>query len=134
MNSASQKLRKSRRSASVIVCVLVVILIIGMLSMQTIQTLALVRRGDDDRDKIMQVKELNELASAIDWSTIESTSLRIQIPDSVSTASEPESRTAILERQTVEDNPETAKIVVRFPAEMPGEITTTWEPEHESID
>ena len=55
----------ARRTASVIVCVLVVILLVGMLSMQTVQTLAVIRRGDDDRTKILQARELIEFAQAI---------------------------------------------------------------------
>jgi hypothetical protein len=115
------------RTASVVIPALVVILIVGMLSVQTIQTLALVRRGDADRAKIMQAKELSEFARGIDWSTIESQSLTMQIPDAVRTVGEPDTQTAFLERQTVADHPETARIVVRFPADTPGEINTTWE-------
>jgi prepilin-type N-terminal cleavage/methylation domain-containing protein len=69
-----------------------------MLSVQTIQTLALVRRGDADRAKIMQAKELSEFARGIDWSTIESQSLTMQIPDAVRTVGEPDTQTAFLER------------------------------------
>ena len=124
--------RLSQRSASVIIPVLVVILIVGLLSVQTIQTLGLIRRGDDDRAKIIQAKELNELARSIDWSTTESQSFTLQIPDAVRTVGEPETQAATLERQTVADNPETAnskmaRIVVRFPANAPGELNTTWE-------
>ena len=127
------RLKKSmaRRTASVIICVLVVILLVGMLSMQTIQTLALVRRGDDDRSKIAQARELSEFARAIDWSTAESQSLTMQIPDSIHSPGESETQAAFLERQTIADNPDAAKIVVRFPADKPGEVTTTWEFDHE---
>jgi len=102
-----------------------------MLSVQTIQTLALVRRGDDDRAKIMQAKELSEFARGIDWNTAQSQSLTLQIPEVVSSVGDPEMQTAILERQTIADNPETKRIRVRFPADKPGEITTTWESDHE---
>lgn len=121
----------ARRTASVIVCVLVVILLVGMLSMQTVQTLAVIRRGDDDRTKILQARELIEFAQAIDWNAAESKSLTIQIPDSVRQVGESEALTAILERQTIADNSDVARIIVRFPADKLGEVTTTWEPDHE---
>ncbi len=120
----------ARRTASVIVCVLVVILLVGMLSMQTVQTLAVIRRGDDDRTKILQARELIEFAQAIDWNAAESKSLTIQIPDSVRQVGESEALTAILERQTIAANSDVARIIVRFPADKPGEVTTT-EPDHE---
>lgn len=123
--------KTTRRTASVIVCVLVVILLVGMLSVQTIQTLAIIRRGDDHRAKIMQARELIAFAQAIDWNSAESKSLTMQIPDSVRPVGEPEVLTAILERQTIADNPEVARIVVRFPADKPGEVTTTVEPDDE---
>lgn len=130
--SCSRPTQKSiRRTASVIVCVLVVILLVGMLSAQTVQTLAVIRRGDDDRAKIIQARELIEFVQAIDWNSAESKSLTMQIPDSVSQVGEPEVNTAILERQTSADNPEVARIVVRFPADKPGEVTTTVEPDDE---
>ena len=131
MSHSRPKYNKANRKASIIVCVLVVILLVGMLSMQTIQALALIRRGDDDRAKIMQAQELSEFARAIDWSSVESQSITLQIPNSVSSVGEPETQAAILERQTLADNPEVARIVVRFPADSPGEITTTVEPDHE---
>jgi len=131
MSHSKQTKGKPRRSASVIIGVLVVILLVGMLSMQTIQTLALVRRGDDDRAKIMQARELSEFARGTDWRTAQSQSLTLQIPEAVNSLGDPEMQTAILERQTIADNPGAAKIVVRFPADKSGEITTTWEPNHE---
>ncbi len=131
MSRSRPKYNKAKRTASIIVCVLVVILLVGMLSMQTIQALALIRRGDDDRAKIMQAHELSEFARAIDWSSAESQSITLQIPYSVSSVGEPETQAAILERQILADNPEVARIVVRFPADSPGEITTTVEPDHE---
>ncbi len=146
MNHSRHKQRRPRRTASVVIAVLVVILLVGMLSVQTIQTLALVRRADDDRAKIMQAKELSELARAIDWSTAESSTITIQIPESASPiasspiasksvasgiAVDPRMQTAKLDRQTLADNPQTSKIQIRFPADEPGEITTTWETEDE---
>jgi hypothetical protein len=131
MSYSNQQRRLAQRPASVIIPALVVILLVGMLSMQVIQTLALVRRGDDDRAKIMQMRELSEYARGIDWNATESQSFTVQIPDAVLTESEPETQPAILERQSVADNSETgnstARIVVRFPADKPGEINTTWE-------
>lgn len=137
MNHSSHKQRKLRRTASVVIAVLVVILLVGMMSVQTIQTLALVRRADDDRAKIMQAKELSELARGIDWSTAESPTLTIQIPESISPiasnsitggiAFDARMQTAKLDRQTLADNPQNSKIQMRFPADEPGEITTTWE-------
>lgn len=131
MSYSNQQRRQSQRVASVIIPALVVFLIVGMLSMQVIQTLALVRRGDDDRAKIMQARELGEYARGIDWSTTESQSFTMPIPDAVQIGSEPETQMAILERQSIADNSETgkstARIVVRFPADKPGELSTTWE-------
>ena len=131
MKYSRVKKSKTPRTASVIICVLVVILLVGMLSMQTMQTLALVRRGDDDRSKIAQARELSEFASAIDWSAAKRQSLTMQIPDSINSSGESETQAAIIERQTIADNPDVARIVVRFPANKPGEVTTTWEFDHE---
>ena len=133
----SSKQLPLQRTATVVIPALVVILIVGLLSVQTIQTLGLIRRGDDDRAKLVQVRELNELARSIDWDTTESQAFTLQIPDAVRTVSEPETQTAILERQAFADNTESAdskmanskttRIVVRFPANEPGELNTTWE-------
>lgn len=131
MSYSNQQRPLSRRVASAIIPALVVILLVGMLSMQVIQTLALVRRGDDDRAKIMQARELSEYARGIDWNATESQSFTMHIPDAVRIGSEPETQPAIFERQSVADNSETgnstARIVVRFPADKPGEVNTTLE-------
>ena len=126
--------KKTQRSASVIVCVLVVILLVGMLSVQTIQTLALIRRGDNERAKIIQARELSELAQAIDWTTTEGQSFTMQIPDKLIRVGEQATQTAIIERQTLAENPHAARIIVRFPADCPGEVTTTVEPDHEQTE
>jgi hypothetical protein len=105
--------------------------LVGLLSVQTIQSLALIRRGDDDRAKIYQSRELSEFARVIDWSSAESQLLTIDIPDSVTPDGEPETQPAILERQAIADNADAAEIVVRFPADKPGEVKTTWEVDHE---
>ena len=126
--------KKTQRSASVIVCVLVVILLVGMLSVQTIQTLALIRRGDNERTKIIQARELSELAQAIDWTTTEGQSFTMQIPDKLIRVGEQATQTAIIERQTLAENPHAARIIVRFPADCPGEVTTTVEPDHEQTE
>ncbi len=136
MTNITSSRANARRSASVIIAALVVILVVGILSVQTIQTLAIVRRGDNHRAKIMQAKELTEFARAMDWNTIESKLVTLKIPDKVESlsnkpAGETEARTAVIEKQTLADNPHAAKIVVRFPADVPGEITTTWELENE---
>lgn len=120
---------KMRRRASVVIAALVVILVVGMLSVQTIQTLALVRKSKNDRTKILQAKELNELARSINWSKAETKSLSIKIPETVSTNSGDvsKSQTAIIERSTDADDPNKITTSIRFPAGQPGEIATTWE-------
>lgn len=138
----------SGRQGSAILCVLVVILLVTLLSVQTIQTLSAIRRGDDERTKINQARELIELGRKVDWSAVESQNIRLQIPDSAIDEAEPTStvavrtRVAIIERQGMGSSDEgeaselskasePSRIVVRYPADEPGEVTTTLDEKHE---
>ncbi len=132
--------RAGCRRGSAIVCVLVVILLVTLLSIQTIQTLAAIRRGDDERTKIYQARELIELGRRVDWSAVESQQLTLQIPESAvdsatDSATDVEGaagRRAIVERQgNAGDTSESRRLVVRYPADEPGEVTTTWDEEHD---
>lgn len=127
MKSFSKNQSKKRRAAAVIVCVLVVILLVGLLSMQALQTLSLIRRGDNDRAKIQQAREVIELGRRIDWNAAESGTITLQIPES-SNAELNASRPAVLERQLNETESNSAsRLVVRFPAGEAGETTSVWD-------
>jgi len=124
--------RVGDRRGSAIVCVLVVILLVTLLSIQTIQTLSAIRRGDDERAKIYQARELIELGRKVNWEAAESQKITLQIPDSATDVAASETRLAILERQVNANNTsEPSRLVVRYPADEPGEVTTTWDEEHE---
>ena len=120
-----------RRRASVVTCVLVVLLLVTLMSMQTVQTLSLIRRGDNDRAKIMQAREVLELGRHVDWSQAESKTVQLDIPDGTLVAASA-TRPAVLEDQS--SNSETssaARFIARFPAGEPGEVTTVWEKSNE---
>ncbi|MEZ6133335.1 MAG: hypothetical protein R3C53_00355 [Pirellulaceae bacterium] len=53
--------RGHTRPAAILVCVMVVLLIVALTSAQTVQTMLLVRRADEQRSRIRQVRELVEL-------------------------------------------------------------------------
>ncbi len=126
---------RRRRRAAVIVCVLVVLLLVTLLSVQTLQTLSVIRRGDNDRVKIMQAREVLELGRYVNWSEVESQELSVAIPDSIDEESDIASnnaRSAVLERLTNEnDSNATTRLVARFPAGEAGEVTTTLDENHE---
>ncbi len=120
------------RRGGVIVCVLVVLMLVTLLTIQTMQTLFVIRRGDDERSKIYQARELIELGRWVDWSEANSQSLQVQIPDTATEAADVPARLAKIERQKDANKTDSkTRLVVRYPADEPGEVTTTWDDENE---
>ena len=83
MNTTLMQARLSKRASrrgGVLVCVLVVLLLVGMLSAQAFQTLSAARRGDQQRLRLRQARELLELGRviAVDGKTLNDSNREVQ--------------------------------------------------------
>lgn len=54
-----------RRRGAVLIFVMVLLLIVGLLASQSMQTLLLIRRGDDQREQVLQAREVLELGAMV---------------------------------------------------------------------
>ena len=125
-----------RRRGAIVVCVLVVLLIVGMLAAQTIQASLVVRRGDAERSRLRQARELVELGRL----AMQQSSRDVPVSDApvkdmsvgewnilVDTRSQFAGSVAVQAAGGRGAGRGRYRIVARFPAGNLGEVTATWE-------
>ena len=122
---ATRGKRRRRRLASVVASVLVILLIIGLLSAQTIQTLLIVRRGDRSQSNRRQAIELIELGRiSLAQHPLDMPTRQFDVPLGTTNG-----RVMIERSQTSKNADVRYRILAKYPAGQPGEVTVTWESE-----
>ncbi len=118
----------SGRRAGVLVCVMVVLLLAGGLGAQTMQTLFVVRRGDQQRQTLVQARELIELGRAAAAQAEGNQDFRVEVEPGleghvlVTTIASDATNSADNSGQTSR-----LRISVTYPVDSPKAVNVTWE-------
>lgn len=117
------------RRAGTLICVMVVLLIVGTLAAQTLQLATIISRKNSQQRMLRQAREVLELARAMPSRLDVGEPVSIDLTDE----SDGDQLQALIKfiKPSTESSPDAAetRIVVRYPADSPREVTVTWEAE-----
>lgn len=119
------------RRAGTLICVMVVLLIVGTLAAQTLQLTTIVSRKNSQQRMLRQAREVIELAQSMQSKQALDVGEPISIEWIDGTDGDQLQALIELTDSSTESSPDAAetRIVVRYPANSPREVTVTWEAE-----